>query len=78
MTKKTLKGTVVSVKMSKTVVVAVTNLKLHEKYKRRYKSTNRYKAHYEGAELAVGDKVIIQESRPISKDKRWRVIKTAE
>jgi len=75
--KKILKGSVVSSKMSKTVVVAVTCLKRHPKYKKQYKVTNRYKAHNESGEFAVGDKVIIQEARPFSKDKRWVVLKKA-
>lgn len=74
MTKKTLKGVVVSDKMSKTVVVAVTRLKEHPKYKKKYKVTNRYKAHNEKGEYHVGDKVMIEECRPMSKEKRWRVI----
>ena len=72
-----LKGVVVSDKMRKTVVVAVTRLKKHPKYKKRYKATKKYKAHDEKNEYKVGDKVIIQESRSISKEKRWRVIKKA-
>jgi len=77
MNKKILKGIIVSNKMSKTVVVAVTRLKLHPKYKRRYKVTDRYKVHSENSELVLGDKVIIQESRPISRDKRWVILKKA-
>lgn len=73
--KKTLKGTIVSTKMQKTVTVAVTSLKEHSKYKRRYKSTNKYKAHNESGEYNVGDKVVIEECRPLSKDKKWKVIK---
>lgn len=69
-----LKGVVVSDKMAKTVVVAVSRLKQHPKYKQRYKVTARYKAHSENNEFKVGDKVIIEETRPISKDKKWRVI----
>ena len=64
---------VVSDKMDKTVVVMVSRLKKHPKYKQRYRTTKKYKAHDEKNEYKVGDKVIIQESRPISKDKRWRV-----
>ena len=69
-----LKGEVVSDKMQKTVVVAVTRLKPHPKYKKYYKVTKRYKAHDEKREYKAGDEVIIQETRPISKDKRWKVI----
>ena len=69
-----LKGQVVSDKMQKTVVVAVTRLKPHPKYKKYHKVTKRYKAHDEKREYKAGDEVIIQETRPMSKDKNWRVI----
>jgi len=74
MTKKILKGVVVSDKMPKTAVVAVTRLKEHPKYKKKYKVTNRYKAHDEKGEYHVGANVMIEECRPMSKDKRWRVV----
>lgn len=75
MPKKRLKGIVVSDKMEKTVVVKVERIKEHKKYKRRYKVHKRYKAHDERGEYKVGDEVIIEECRPLSKEKRWRVIK---
>jgi len=75
MPKKRLIGKVVSNKMEKTVVVEIERLKEHPKYKRRFKVHKRYKAHDEKKEFKVGDKVIIEECRPISKEKRWRVIK---
>ena len=68
-----LKGEVVSDKMQKTVVVAVTRLKPHPKYKNYHKETKRYKAHDEKQEYKVGDAVVIHETRPTSKDKRWVV-----
>jgi len=68
-----MKGIVVSDKMNKTVVVSITRLKEHPKYKKRYKVTTRYKAHDENNEFKVGDKVLIRETKPISKDKRWVV-----
>jgi len=68
-----LKGEVVSDKMQKTVVVAVTRLKPHPKYKKYHKVTKRYKAHDEKQEYKVGDEVVIHEARPMSKDKRWVV-----
>jgi len=71
---KNLRGIVVSDKMQKTVVVAVTHLKLHPKYKKQYKVTTKYKAHDEKGEYHTGDKVIISEIRPMSKDKCWRVV----
>ncbi|TSC53035.1 MAG: small subunit ribosomal protein S17 [Parcubacteria group bacterium LiPW_39] len=73
MAKKQLKGVVVSDKMPKTAVVAVTRLKEHKIYKKKYKVITRYKAHDEKGEYHVGDKVIIEECRPLSKEKRWRV-----
>lgn len=71
--KRKLEGTVVSDKMQKTVVVAVTRLKWHPKYKKQYKVTKRFKAHDEAGKYHVGDRVVIEETRPISKDKRWVV-----
>lgn len=68
-----LKGTVVSDKMEKTVVVSVVRLKKHPIYKRYLKITKRFKAHDESGEYKVGDKVVIEETRPLSKEKRWRV-----
>ncbi len=70
---KILKGTVVSDKADKTAVVLVTRYKEHPKYKKRYKVSKRYKAHDEENKCKVGDKVFIQECKPISKDKRWRI-----
>ena len=73
--KRKLEGEVVGNKMVKTVVVNVTSIKIHSKYKKRYKSTKKYKAHDEKNEYRVGDVVAIEECRPLSKDKTWRVIK---
>ena len=75
MSKKRLQGIIVSDKMQKTVVVEVTRIKLDPKYKKRYKVDKRYKAHDEKGEYKIGDKVIIEECRPISKEKRWKVVK---
>jgi small subunit ribosomal protein S17 len=52
----------------------INRLKMQEKYKKQYKVSKRYKAHDEEGQYHVGDKVVIQETRPISKDKRWIVI----
>jgi len=71
---RTLKGVVVSDKIDKTIVVAVNRLKLHPKYKKKYKVTKKYKVHDEKNEFHIGDKVTIVECRPLSKDKRWKVI----
>ncbi len=70
-----LKGVVVSDKQEKTVVVRVESLKEHPRYKKRYKVHKRYKAHDEKGEFKEGDGVVIEETRPISKDKKWRVVK---
>ncbi|MCX6724185.1 MAG: 30S ribosomal protein S17 [Candidatus Staskawiczbacteria bacterium] len=75
MSKKTLQGIVVSDKMQKTVVVEVERMKEHPKYKRRYKVHKRYKAHDQNQEYHTGDKVVIEEHSPISKDKNWVVLR---
>lgn len=69
-----LEGTVVSDKMQKTVVVLVSRFKKHPKYLKYYKVSRRFKAHDENNEYKEGDKVVIEEVRPLSKEKRWRVI----
>ena len=75
MPKRQLKGKIISDKMAKTVVVKVERIKQHSKYLRRYKVHKNYKAHNEQAKFKVGDNVLIEECRPISKDKHWKVIK---
>ncbi|MDD2753618.1 MAG: 30S ribosomal protein S17 [Candidatus Portnoybacteria bacterium] len=75
MPKKQLRGVVVSNKMQKTAIVAVTRLKEHALYKKKYKVTTRYSAHDEKNECQIGDKVIIQECKPLSKNKSWMVLK---
>jgi len=75
MAKKTLQGIVVSDKMQKTVVVEIESIKEHPKYKRRYKTHKRFKAHDQNQEYHIGDKVVIEEHSPISKDKNWVVIR---
>lgn len=72
--KRKLKGVIVSDKMKKTRVVAVVNLKKHPIYEKQYKNTERYKAHDEKEEYKEGDKVVIEETRPLSKEKRWKII----
>ena len=71
---RTLKGYVVSDKMQKTVVVEVRHMKMNEKYKKLMKVSKRFKAHNPNDEYHTGDKVVIQEGRPLSKTKRWTVI----
>ena len=67
-------GRVTSDKMQKTIVVAVESLKQHPIYKRTYRSTNKFKAHDEHNDARIGDLVRIEETRPLSKDKRWRLV----
>lgn len=71
--KRKMKGRVVSNKMQKTVVVVVNRLKEHPRYKKRHVASRRYKAHNENFDVQPGDEVIIEETRPISRDKRWKV-----
>ena len=66
-----LSGTVISDKMNKTRVVAVESWHVHSKYLKHYKVTGKFKAHDEKNEYKLGDKVVIEETRPLSKDKRW-------
>ena len=68
-----LKGTVISNKMARTLVVRVDTLKRHPKYQKFYRTSKKFKAHDENGEYHVGDIVMLVETRPISKDKRWRV-----
>jgi small subunit ribosomal protein S17 len=74
MPKKVYTGEVISDKMSMTVVVAVTRLTQHPKYKKTIKKIAKFKAHDEGDKCKKGDQVSIIESRPLSKDKRWKVL----
>ena len=71
---KVLKGVVTSDKMDKTVVVEVTRFVEHKKYGKRIKKTKKYKAHDENNSKKVGDTVEIEETRPISKDKKFKVV----
>jgi small subunit ribosomal protein S17 len=72
--KRVLKGVVVSDAMDKTVVVEVSKFKSHPLYLKRVKDSRRYKAHDEHNTCQVGDNVQIQETRPLSKEKTWKVI----
>lgn len=76
--RKTRSGTVVSDKMDKTIVVAVKDSVRHPLYKKIIKRTVKFKAHDENNECGIGDRVTIMETRPISKDKRWRLVKVIE
>lgn len=73
--KRQLEGIIISDKMNKTRVVAVNSLKKHPRYKKYYKSTVKFKAHDDKNEYKTGDKIIIEETRPLSKEKRWNIIK---
>lgn len=78
MPKKELVGTVVSNKMEKTIVVAIESRYPHPKYEKQMVKTNKFKAHDEKNECSVGDRVKIQESRPLSKDKTWTLLEILE
>jgi small subunit ribosomal protein S17 len=73
MPKRQLTGIVISNKNPKMVTVRVERIKEHSKYKRRFRFHKKYKAHTD-QEYQVGDQVIIEECRPISKDKKWKVV----
>ena len=76
--RKTRIGTVVSDKMDKTIVVAVEDSYQHPLYKKTMKRTYKLKAHDENNECGIGDTVEVMETRPLSKDKRWRLIRVIE
>ena len=76
--RKTRTGVVVSDKMDKTIVVAVKDNVRHPLYKKIMERTVKFKAHDENNECGIGDRVMIMETRPLSKDKRWRLVKIVE
>ena len=76
--RKTRVGRVVSDKMDKTIVVAIEDRVAHPLYKKIVKRTYKLKAHDEKNECAVGDRVRVMETRPLSKDKRWRLVEIVE
>ena len=76
--RKTRVGEVVSDKMDKTIVVAIKDSVKHPVYKKVMKSTYKLKAHDENNEGKIGDKVKVMETRPLSKDKRWRLVEIVE
>ncbi len=76
--RKTRTGKVVSDKMDKTIVVAVENHVKHPLYKKIVKKTYKLKAHDENNECRIGDTVKVMETRPLSKDKRWRLVEVME
>ncbi|HKL93784.1 MAG TPA: 30S ribosomal protein S17 [Clostridia bacterium] len=76
--RKTRMGLVVSDKMDKTIVVSINERVKHPIYKKTITRTSKLKAHDENNECGIGDKVIIVETRPLSKDKRWRLVEIVE
>lgn len=76
--RKVVIGKVVSDKMDKTITVAVETYKMHPLYKKRVKYTRKFKAHDEENRAKVGDIVKIMETRPLSKEKRWRLVEIVE
>jgi small subunit ribosomal protein S17 len=76
--RKTRVGKVVSDKMDKTIVVAIETSVKHPLYKKIVKRTYKLKAHDENNECGIGDKVKVMETRPLSKDKRWRLVEIIE
>ena len=75
--KRRIVGLVTSDKMVKTRVVTVGRMKKHPKYLRYFKVSQNFKAHDENNEYKTGDKVVIEETRPLSKEKRWRIVSKA-
>lgn len=73
--KRQFTGTVTSHTMNKTAVVSVNRLKIHPKYKKRYTISKNFKAHDEKNIFKNGDLVVIEECRPLSKEKRWKITK---
>ncbi len=76
--KREIEGKVVSDKMQKTVVVEIQSQVKHPRFKKYYTVRKKYKAHDEKNECKIGDIVVIRESRPLSRDKRWAVVKIVE
>lgn len=76
--RKVREGIVVSDKMDKTIVVAIQDKTKHPLYKKTINTTKKLKAHDENNEAGIGDTVEIMETRPLSRDKRWRLVKVVE
>lgn len=73
--RRTLRGVVVSAAMNKTIVIRVTRVRWHSKYHRQYRVSKKFKVHDEDNAHKIGDMVECAETRPLSKEKRWRVLK---
>lgn len=76
--KRYFEGTVISNKMAKTIVVRVDRVAIHPRYGKRYTQSRKYKVHDEKGEYKTGDEVRFVECRPLSRDKRWRVVQKKE
>lgn len=76
--RKTFTGTVTSDKMQKTIVVSTQHTTKHQKYGRVVRKSNKYKVHDENQAAKIGDVVLIEETRPLSKDKRFRLVKVLQ
>jgi len=76
--RKTRVGVVISDKMDKTVVVRVESLRRHVTYGKTMRHVRKFKAHNEGNAARAGDRVLIMETRPLSREKRWRVVQVLE
>ena len=76
--RKVYTGTVVSTKMDKTITVLVETHVKHKLYGKRMKSSTKFHAHDENNECQIGDRVRVMETRPLSKDKRWRLVEVIE
>ena len=76
--RKVYRGVVVSDKMDKTITVRIDTKKTHPLYGKRVKYSKKFKAHDENNECNIGDKVKVMETRPLSKDKRWRLVEVME
>ncbi|MBU0597510.1 30S ribosomal protein S17 [Patescibacteria group bacterium] len=72
--KRQLKGSVVSDKMDKTIIIKTEGVRTHSKYHKQYKVSKKYKVHDPKNEFKTGDIVVFEETRPLSKDKRWKVV----
>ena len=73
-----LTGTVISDKQDKTIVIRVDRLKTHPLYRKRFTLSNNFQVHDENGEAKVGDKVTVEETRPISKNKRWKLVEVVQ
>ncbi|MFA5051028.1 MAG: 30S ribosomal protein S17 [Patescibacteria group bacterium] len=76
--KRVFKGIVTSNKMQKTIVVKIDRIKVHPLYKKRYKFSRKYKVHDPKNEAKIGQTVVFEECRPLSKDKKWKLVEVVK